>query len=281
MIINKIEEASRTKPLFEFDTLKDGKLCVTKGNVKLGNGIYTFSTLPGDMMHKLYIKGKSVLACNITGTCSGHCNACFDNGCYAVKSVQQYYKSVVPAWGGNTILLRSGKLFDELDKYIKSKNRWAARAPEMAEIKTFRINVAGELRNSDDVEGWNELAKKHPETVFSVYTKNYEAVEGFMARHPKGTEPNFVINISQWHGCADKFLKRFPGKFNVFEYDDSNREDNRLSYDELVRLRGVTHCPAVDSNGKHAKTTSGEPITCSSCMRCYRKGFTHTAVYSH
>ena len=40
---------------------KDMHVCITKGNTKLGSGIYTFSTLPGDKDHMLRSKTGELL----------------------------------------------------------------------------------------------------------------------------------------------------------------------------------------------------------------------------
>lgn len=275
------------KPLYDIKEA-DAKLSVVKGNSKIGSGIYAFSTLPGNETHLLTIKdketGNDVLLTSIPGTCSGHCEKCFNGGCYAVNSARLHHNAVVPAWAGNTLLLRSGKLFTELDQYITKKNKkyYETGKASDAAIKTFRINVSGEIQDAAELASWNDLAVKHPETNFGVYTKNYEAVEEFIEAQPnKDTAPNFVINISQWHGEADAFLAKYPNKFNVFEYDDSNRKHNELSEADIKRLAATRHCRAVDIHGKHATDAAGNPITCDHCKYCYLKTGKTTAVYSH
>lgn len=251
------------------------------GNSKIGKGIASFSTLPGNEDHLLKLKDGTVLT-EVPGTCSKHCEECFDGGCYAVNSARMYHTSVIPAWMENTLLLRSGKLFGALDDYLTKINKKFLKTgkPEDVRLSTFRINVSGELTSVEDFDNWNELAKKHPEIQFAVYTKNYEDLETFLETRGE-TEPNFVINVSQWHGCADDFLTRHAGKINVFEYDDTNRKDCTMPDPERARVRNLPHCPAVLENGKHAKDASGEPITCDRCKRCYRKTGKTTAVWSH
>lgn len=277
--------AENMKPKYEVTT-KDAKLSVVKGNSKIGKGIYAFSTLPGDEEHMLTITkdGEKILLTSIPGTCSGNCDACFNNGCYAVNSAKLHHNAVIKAWAGNTLLLRSGKLFDELEAYIQKKNKkyYESGDPDKIEIRTFRINVSGEVQDAAELRAWNELAKKHPEITFGIYTKNYDAVEQFIESEPThDTAANFVINISQWHGVADNFLAKYPGKFNVFEYDDSNLKHNELSEEDKARLAATPKCPAVDINGHHAKRPDGSDITCDMCKRCYRKTGKITAVYSH
>ena len=247
------------------------KLHISKGNSKIGKGIYSFSTLPGNENHLIYAKGE--LMTDIPGTCSKHCETCH-KACYAFNSAQRYHNTVIPAWGENTLLLRSGKLKEEMNKYLTRMNKGKTK------VEIMRIHVSGEFRSAEDIEMWNEIAKDHPETIFATYTKNYEAVDKFMKKHGD-TADNFVINISQWHGVANKFLKKYPNKFNVFTYDDSNTKGNDLSTKEKERLSNLRRCPAVLRNGKHAKKADGKPITCDNCKYCYKKSGTETAVYAH
>lgn len=274
------ENASLKTPLYDLSAA-DAKLCITKGNSKVGKTVYTFSTLPGNDKNLLTVNSK-ILLTNIPGTCSKHCEGCFNGGCYAVNSAKLHHNAVVPAWAANTLLLRSGKLFTEVEAYISAKNKKYAKTknPDDAVIKTFRINVSGEIQTAAEIESWNNIAKNHPEITFGLYTKNYEALEEFISQHGD-TCGNFVINVSQWHGAADEFLAKHPDKFNVFEYDDSNRKGNTLAGQDVNRLKACVHCPAVTAAGKHAKTAAGEPITCDQCRRCYRKTGSTTAVYAH
>lgn len=272
--------AENMKPKYVV-TKETAKLSVSKGNSKIGKTIYAISTLPGDKDHMLTLTTGELLT-DIPGTCTGHCDECFNHGCYAVNSAKLHHNAVIPSWAANTILLREGKLFDEVEKYIAAKNAKYIKTGNLddAQIRIFRINVSGEIRDVSDLENWNQLALKHPEINFGVYTKNYEALEDFMNKN-EDTAANFVINVSQWHGVADKFLEKYPGKFNVFEYDDSNRKNNTLSEDELTRLASEAHCPAVSIKGHHATKPDGTPITCDMCKRCYRKTGKITAVYAH
>lgn len=269
---------------------ENAKLHISKGNNKLGKGIYNFSSLPGDADHLLEIKDpddesgeKKILLTSIPGTCSGHCSACFNHGCYAVNSARLHHNAVIPAWGENTLLLRSGIAFELLDKFISDKNKKYKGTHNIkdAKVRIFRINVSGEIENEHEFEEWNDLATKHPEVTFGLYTKNFEALDQFMQKH-EDTVPNFVINISQWHGVADQFLAKYPGKFNVFEYDNSNRKNHGFSDEDIERLSHVVHCPAVDRQGHHVKRPgTDENITCDHCGRCYRKTGETTAVWDH
>ena len=142
-------------------TLETATLHISKGNSKIGKGIYAFSTLPGNETHPIIVNGEVMT--DITGTCSHHCDSCF-NSCYAVKSAKLHHNAVIPAWSDNTLLLRSGRLFDLLKAYINVKQK--SKSP----IEIFRVNVSGEIIDEKDLAMWNELAILHPEIKFGVYT---------------------------------------------------------------------------------------------------------------
>lgn len=287
----------------------EASLHITAGNSKVGKTIYGFSTLPGNKEH-LLVLNHSILLTNIPGTCSKYCTNCAKDGaCYAWRDAKLHNNVTIRAWGDNTLLLRNGTVFGLIEEYITKQNKkyFTSNGEKPAKINTFRINVSGEIENVVQLIGWNEIAKKHPEVNFGLYTKNYDALEEFMEACGD-TEPNFVINVSQWHGCADDFLKKYAGKFNVFEYDDSFKKSKAgskkkkkgdsnptgdtagsgagsgLTEEQIARLRALPHCPAVDARGKHVKNADGTNKTCDKCKLCYmkRSGKAQTiAVYAH
>lgn len=286
---------------------EDAKLHISKGNNKIGKGIWSFSTLPGNDKHLLYINGKGLLT-DIAGTCSKYCEGCAKDGaCYAWRDAKLHHNVVIRAWGENTLLLRNGKVWPLLEEFFTNKNKKAReiiatevqtdenpwdnilkKAREAAVIKTFRINVSGEVKDGDELIRWGRFAEAHKETQFGIYTKNYDAAIAyftFYSMTPGGAPSNLVINISEWHGVADEHIKKltakFPGMFNVFEYDDHNTKDCDLPPEEIARLDKLPHCPAVDKKGHHAKTADGKPITCDMCKRCYRCTGARTAVWAH
>jgi hypothetical protein len=265
--------------------VNDAKLHLAKGNDKMGKGIWSFATVPGNLEQApLFKKGKvltngTVLEedtrlTNVVGTCSKHCTQCAKDGCcYAWRDFKLHFNAVVKAWAENTNLLRSAKLFEAIDEFITTRNK-----NKPGSVATFRINTSGEIENLEQLEGWNNLAIKHPEVQFGLYTKNYEALEEFITKHGDTAE-NFVINVSQWKHEADSFLNKYKDKFNVFEYDGSQKEE--YSEEDTERLSKLVHCPAVNKDGRHNLKPDGSRITCTDCGRCYRKTKNITAVYAH
>jgi len=262
-------------------TTENAKLHITKGNSKIGKTIYSFSTLPGNKEHLLYVNGE--LLTDVPGTCTNLCEGCF-GACYAVNSAKLHHNAVIRAWAENTLLLRNKPkdLFKEIDALINRKNMRYLKTGNLEKrgITTWRWNVSGEIQNVSELKLMNDLAKKHPEVQFGIYTKNFIALAKLLDEI-RDTEPNFCVNISQWHHVADWFLSKYPGKCNVFEYDDSNLKHHELLEDDVKRLAEVKHCPAVTKQGHHAKNAKGEDITCDQCKRCYNKRGWETAVYSH
>ena len=261
--------------------LEDAKLHVTKGNSKIGKTIYNFSTLPGNTEHLLYAHG--ILLTDVPGTCTNLCEGCF-GACYAVNSAKLHHNAVIKAWAENTLLLRhnAAQLFGEIDQLITDKNAkyQKTKDPKDLKITLWRWNVSGEIEDVTQLVLMNTLAKAHPEVKFGIYTKNFDALARFLDVVGE-SEPNFCINVSQWHHVADEFLKKYAGKCNVFEYDDSNLKHHDLSEEDVERLSKIPHCPAVTKAGHHAKLPNGDDITCDHCKNCYTKTGRTVAVYSH
>ncbi len=270
-----------TEPKYTLN-LENPRVSLSLGNNKIGM-IMNFSTLPGNQKHMLTAGGQ--LLTNVHGTCCGNCAACF-NSCYAVNSAKLHHNVIIDAWGKNTLMLRQmpDELFKQIDEEIHRVNKkfYKTHNPADVKFKTFRINVSGELESLEQLERWNNLAKKHPEMNFGVYSKNEPVILAFFEKHGQ-TADNFTLNISQWHGVMDKTiakLKSMGAVVNVFEYDDSNRKWCTLDKAEQERLASEAHCPAVSHEGHHAKV-NGVDITCDMCGRCYRKTGKTTAVYDH
>lgn len=98
--------------LYKIDATK-AMLHLSKGNSKLGKGIWGFSTLPGNKDHLLFIRDKeskeAILLTDIPGTCSKYCENCAKDGaCYAWRDAKLHHNVTIKAWTENTILLRQG-----------------------------------------------------------------------------------------------------------------------------------------------------------------------------
>lgn len=275
------------EPLYKI-TLEGASLHLSQGNRKIGREIWSFSTLPGNADHLLVTSTKGLLT-DIPGTCSRFCDQCFGGGCYAVRDAKLHNNVTIRAWGENTLLLRDGRIWDEIGTFLTLKNGKAEKilrqaheagedpdealkkARDAAKVRFFRIHVSGELEDVSQLRRWNLLALAHPEVNFGIYTKNFDALGEFL---DEGSDfaPNLTVNVSEWHGVAKPFLEKYAwAKLNVFVYDDHVDP-------EVAKL---THCPAVTKEGHHAKKADGTEIRCQDCLRCYRKTGAYTAVHAH
>lgn len=283
------------EPLYKFDPAKATLHVSLKGNTKLGTGICSFSTLPGNAEH-LMRNDKVGLLTDIPGTCSHTCQGCWKD-CYARKGGIRYHNSCIPSWGENTILLRDGRLWDQLRTYLTLNNAKAIKAIDegkelgearaLAKIKAFRINVSGEVETAQQFAQWVDLAKRFPMTDFGLYTKNFEALGEYLdglERDGAELPGNFAINISQWNHCADEFIEKYADRWtlNVFEYDPTNRPGHGFSEEDVERLKRMPHCYGITKEGRHRVLPNGEEATCDKCpMSCYKRTGQRIAVYSH
>lgn len=276
----KIDE----NPIYSF-TAESAKVTLSTGNSKIGHMI-NWSTLPGNDVHLLEAKGRIVT--DIPGTCSSNCNGCFKS-CYARRSVLQHHNSVTRSWAENTLMIRyrTKECYQEIDRQIRELNKrfYETGDPSDLKYKFFRINVSGELQCYQELEHWNDLAAKHPEMLFGIYSKNALALLTFFKKH-KQTVSNLCVNISEWHGCMKPVideLRTMGSIVNIFEYNDTNLSSCELPEEERIRFEHMAKCPAVGTkdNPHPINPKTGQRWRCEDCQGCYRKTGTHRFVYSH
>ena len=233
-----------------------------KGNTKVGK-MLTWNKLAGNT--KLGAEG-------CQGTCGSNCSGCWNadnwkkSSCYVAKSYYRYPQTVIPAHVRNTLAMRTDMTgtFDALDKQLTR-----------AKIKLpVRLHSSGELESVEELRGWCELAKKHTDRPFYVYTKAYDVVNGLLGSGYELPE-NMWINISIWHEKGIECYKKWGHLANIraFVYDDK--------YDYASHgIETKVHCPAYTKEGKmdHSQT-------CDVCGWCYGKNAGKTnkviACYDH
>lgn len=249
----KVNNNNIIESKYNFYYTGEQHLHVSRGNTKIGN-IPNINLLPGSAPITLQSGQKLT---NIKGTCGKHC-ACCKNACYAIKLMKAHNNTCVPAWGENTLLLRNNpeQFKKELNEYLQHNI-----------FTVMRYHTAGELETVRQLQLYCEIAAENKNTTFYLYTKAFDILAEFL--NGGGSIPdNFVINLSEWHGVAERYIAKLPWRqkqifstFNVFEYDDG-------------RANITAHCPAVDKDGRETG------VTCASCRRCFTKG-SKTAVYAH
>ena len=227
----------------------DTHIHVSKGNEKLGEGVWNISLLPGDTPLK---RKDGLQLTNIAGTCGGCCEGC-KKACYAIKSATVHHNKVIPAWGENTMLAREDMktFFAELQTFL-----------DRTEVSTMRVHVGGEFFSFEYMVAWIQFALKNNDVNFYFYTKRFKWLED--AEDIFGdrlTKENVHPLVSIWHKNYSN-----PRGFAEFIYDDETEPE----------LKHVHHCPAVDKNGHETG------VTCAKCRRCRnaKKG-DKIAVYAH
>ena len=214
------------------------------GNIKLGN-MGSFSKLYGD---DVFITKYG----EMRGTCSGHCDGC-KKYCYVRKSYR--YGSVINNHARNTRAFRTDlkRSFDDLHAQLSRK-----RKP----FDVIRINQSGEIETTAELCCWVDLAARHPESRFYIYTKNFLAVFEMIAAIGADNIPdNFTILISVWHeyGVNEYKVLKNHSFIKAFVYCDG--------YD--YSKHGIVFdgdCKAYNEAGK-----LDHNITCDKCKKCFNR----------
>lgn len=219
-------------------------LIKSNGNVKLGNSMGTISKLMGNQLI-------STAYGDIVGTCGNHCNGC-SSSCYVKKSYR--YDSVRKGHARTTLAFRNDlkKSFDSMDKQLSRKRKPFAQV---------RINQSGELESYLELEGYCKLAAKHSETVFYVYTKNYDAVFANITKLPE----NLYVLISVWgsQGVSEyKQLARLSKQIKAFVYIDETYTEEFYA---AIGLEIETTCKAYENHKLNHE------ITCDKCKKCFNR----------
>jgi len=226
-----------------------------KGNIKVGD-MLTFNKLAGNIEWD-----------GCMGSCGEHCSGCFDSknpyesGCYVIKSYRQYKSSVIKPHTINTIGMREHlkDSFIELDRQLSRKRK----------ILPIRIHSSGEFETTQEIEGWIELARKHPNMPFYVYTKAYDLLDEVLTKN-SSLPSNFFINISVWHEQGIAIYNKWKKLDNIraFVYDDG------YDYADKITIDG--YCPAYNKAGKLS-----HDLTCDKCKICFQEKVKVCGCYSH
>ena len=231
---------------------KAPRVHITHGNGK--TEIDAFNLLAGDGAAHSYdgtmpavIKDAApefVAACR--GTCGAGCDC---SGCYAKNTTR--YPDAFFNYAENTFLAFSAPAATvaAVEKEVFGNGN----APAL-----FRIHDSGDFFSLEYFAAWMECIKRHPATSFGAYTKRADIVNAYGIEN---LPENLSLLCSPWEGFCEPI-----GDLPQFIYDDGTNPE----------LAGVSHCPAVDKDGKRTG------ITCKMCGYCYHaKRGTRRAVYAH
>lgn len=241
-----------TKILKIKDLLGDKPKIIGGGNIKLGNNplFGSWSTMKGGNDEIRYVK-------KYGGSCSGTCGDCAkacSDSCYVNASYR--YGSVIQRHAINATYIK-----ENLDLTFKILDEQLSRKKEKFQI--VRINQSGELTGYKELKAWIDLANKHKETKFYVYTKNYKAVS--MAIKEKLVIPDsFTILISVWHEHGVKEFNKWKDLpyIKAFIYDDGE-----------MNIKPQTYCKAYDDNGK-----LDHSVSCEKCKKCFNRNESHKII---
>ena len=242
--------------LYEMKYENGMKISVSKGNNKIGKKVHTFNTLPGSSPIETTTKG---MLTSIKGTCHGCCEGtCENGGCYAIRDCKLHHNSVIPAVLKNTLILRHDidDCFNQLKEYCVNNK-----------VEYFRVHSSGELDSYEELEKLVWLANECPSIHFCIYTKRFEWVKQYLDTNKKFPE-NLAVNLSKWMDNMKDYMD-IPD-INIFAFDSGEDEE----------IKDWAVCPAV-AKKPGAKKGYETGVTCSQCLRCYRKGNTKTRVYNH
>ena len=222
------------------------------GNIKLGNNplFGSWSTMKGGDDEIRYVK-------KYDGSCSGTCGECgkyCTDSCYVNASYR--YGSVIQRHAINATYIK-----EDVDLTFKILDEQLTKKKDKFQI--IRINQSGELTGFAELQHWINLAKKHPETKFYVYTKNYKAVKKVVDKEIE-VPKDFTILISVWHKHGLKEFNKWKDLpyIKAFVYDDGE-----------LHITPQTYCMAYDDKGK-----LDHNVSCEKCKKCFNRNSKHKII---
>jgi len=166
-------------------------------------------------------------------TCSAEaCGHCLKDGCYALKNCcchgyDMDVNNCLRAWTENTVLAKR-----HLYKLEKILDAWLAKnRPEL-----FRIHSSGDFFSVEYARMWRRLAKKHPETRFLAFTKQFAVVR----RVWFWRLANFELVLSGWTGV--RIPEDLRKHYRVAWCNDGT--EDRIPADAIHCPGDCNHCRA-------------------------------------
>jgi hypothetical protein len=175
--------------------------------------------------------GISIGTINLPAVATCRADAPCRKGCYACKG-NFTYKTV-----------KSG-LQKNLDAFIEDPDRFfnvLHNQLEMIPYKFFRYHSSGDIVNERYLEGMCWLARKHKGTQFLCFTKKYDLVNSYLAKHrlPK----NLHLIFSVWKGLECDNPNNLP-EAHVFYKDGTTTAKDGAKYCS----GNCTECAAENKN---------------------------------
>ena len=223
----------------------------------------------------------------IKGTCGQYCQGCFNpdnpkcSACYVAKSYVKYTKRNEDGTIGdiqkNACSVKLGHAYRTIAMTMFRKDLLLSLDKQLTRMKkkleVVRINESGEFTCYEDLAMWCELARRHPETVFYVYTKNYKAVRKALINAI--VPSNLFINISIWHqlGISAYLEMKDHPQIRAFCLVDDEWTKEKY-YSKGIEISSM--CAAYDENGK-----MNHAVTCDKCKKCFSANNKCVGCYEH
>lgn len=273
------------KKLKELKKLILKKATIKKGtssdNIKLGS-MGSWAMLFGSC--EWYVPELDI---TVKGTCGEYCQGCFNpenpkcSACYVAKSYTKYTKRNEDGTIGdiqkNKCSVKLGHAYRTIAMTMFRKDLLLSLDKQLTRMKkkleVVRINESGEFTCYEDLAMWCELAKRHPETIFYVYTKNYKAVRKALINAI--VPSNLFINISIWHQLGIEAyleMKDHP-QIRAFVLVDDEWTTEKY-YKNGIEITSM--CMAYDKNGK-----MNHKVTCDKCKKCFSANNKCVGCYEH
>ena len=211
----------------------------------------------------------------VRGTCGEFCKGCFNpenpkcSACYVARSYVKYTKRNEDGTVGdilnNKCSVKLGHAYRTIAMTMFRKDLLLSLDSQLTNMKNklgvIRINESGEFTCYEDLAMWCELAKRHSETIFYVYTKNYKAVRKALINAI--VPANLYINISIWHeyGIEEYLEMKDHPQIRAFCLVDKDWTTEKY-YSKGIEITGM--CGAYDSAGK-----MNHAVTCDKCKKCF------------
>lgn len=280
---NTVEETRKKFKELKKLILKKAK--IKKGtaadNVKLGN-MGSWAMLFGSC--DWYIPELDI---TVKGTCGQYCQGCFNpdnpkcSACYVAKSYVMHTNRNEDGTIGdiqkNPCTVKLGHAYRTIAMTMFRKDLLLSLDKQLTKMREklgiVRINESGEFTCYEDLKLWCELAKRHPETIFYVYTKNYKAVRKALINGIVSS--NFFINISVWHqlGIEEYLEMKDHPQIRAFVLVD-NEWTREKYYSKGIEITSM--CGAYDENGK-----MNHAVTCDKCKKCFSNCSKCTGCFEH
>ena len=250
-------------------------------NIKLGK-MGSWAMLFGDC--EWYIPELDV---TVKGTCGEHCRGCFNplnpkcSACYVAKSYIRYTKRNADGSVGdiqcNKCSVKLGHAYRTIAMTMFRNDLLLSLDKQLSKMKkklnVVRINESGELTCYEDLVMWCELASRHPETTFYLYTKNYKVVRKSLINNK--VPANLWINISIWHeyGIEEYLEMCSHPQIRAFVLVDTEWTREKY-YSKGIEITSM--CGAYDANGK-----MNHAVTCDKCKKCFGCSSRCVGCYEH